>query len=375
MPDVVATMTGAIQAPVHDGSGLSPPPLPALSAKDRHEALGREARPDPGRPVPSGRTSSSPMPRTPTWGPSLTWSRARKREPDGSWTRYRTRAEFLDQIRAIVRAGLLDIMLMSASNTELLIHEGLFKNSPVTPAIRANDTSDIWRMRGAALHDLLRARSARPRSPGRCTAPRHPVPAAPAPISASTRSPSTTTSTPICLRSKPSPISAPTLPRSASAISSGVQPERRFPASLPDVLPAYVNDAIPALPRLRHRADRPQFLKIVYNGPKALEELTSFDPAGDRGVLGGGGRHHPRLPASCFAGRTLRRTRRLVGREISLAETPLAIVATRRAPVAGAGRRRRPCKAYHGELQKQRIKPQRPLEDDMAITEAVLQQR
>ena len=32
-------------------------------------------------------------------------------------------------------------------------------------------------------------------------------------------------------------------------------------------------------------------------------------------------------------------------------------------------------RAYHGELQKQRLKPQRPLdEDDMAITEAVLRQ-
>ena len=40
----------------------------------------------------------------PDMGPSLA-SSGPKREPDGSWTRYRTREEFLDQIRAIVAPG------------------------------------------------------------------------------------------------------------------------------------------------------------------------------------------------------------------------------------------------------------------------------
>ena len=34
-----------------------------------------------------------------------------RQQPDGSWTRYRTRAEFLDQIRAIVRQDIVDVML------------------------------------------------------------------------------------------------------------------------------------------------------------------------------------------------------------------------------------------------------------------------
>ena len=88
----------------------------------------------------------------PDMGPSLS-SSGPKREPDGSWTRYRTREEFLDQIRAIVSQGIVDIMLMSACNTERLCDEGLFSDSPVTPAIRANDTTDIWRVRGGAYHE------------------------------------------------------------------------------------------------------------------------------------------------------------------------------------------------------------------------------
>ena len=53
--------------------------------------------------------------------------------------------EYRDDIRAIVAQGLVDIMLMSASTSELLaIDEGLFVESAVTPAVRMNDTTDIW---------------------------------------------------------------------------------------------------------------------------------------------------------------------------------------------------------------------------------------
>ena len=39
-------------------------------------------------------------------------------------------------------------MLMSAYvNEQLTIKEGLFKNSHVTPAARANDTTDVWAVR------------------------------------------------------------------------------------------------------------------------------------------------------------------------------------------------------------------------------------
>src|SRR5919197_4579513 len=55
------------------------------------------------------------------------------------WTRdefaHRNLPEFLDIIREVVRHGKVDIMLMSASvNEQLTIKEGLFRNSPITPA-------------------------------------------------------------------------------------------------------------------------------------------------------------------------------------------------------------------------------------------------
>src|ERR1700736_3823209 len=64
--------------------------------------------------------------------------------------RYRSLAEFRDIITRIVEEKLVDVMLMSASTSEALtIEKRIFDNSPVTPAARANDTTDIHIVRGS----------------------------------------------------------------------------------------------------------------------------------------------------------------------------------------------------------------------------------
>ena len=63
-----------------------------------------------------------------------------------------TRAEFLDSIEAIVKQDVVDIMLTSVSNLEKLVKRNVFAGTGVKPVIRANDTSDIWRHRGATFH-------------------------------------------------------------------------------------------------------------------------------------------------------------------------------------------------------------------------------
>ena len=63
--------------------------------------------------------------------------------------RFRSLDEYRELIRENVRQGLVDIMLMSAStNAVLTIGERLFDSSHVTPAVRANDTSDVWAAQG-----------------------------------------------------------------------------------------------------------------------------------------------------------------------------------------------------------------------------------
>src|ERR1043165_5327422 len=63
--------------------------------------------------------------------------------------RFRTLAEYRQQIREIIDQGLVDIMLMSASTSEVLaLHERRFDHSTVPPAARANDTTDVHVLRG-----------------------------------------------------------------------------------------------------------------------------------------------------------------------------------------------------------------------------------
>ncbi len=70
-------------------------------------------------------------------------------ESHASELRFRTLAEYRDQIRQVVEQRTVDIMLMSASTNDVLVHqERLFDHSAVTPAARANDSSDIFVVRG-----------------------------------------------------------------------------------------------------------------------------------------------------------------------------------------------------------------------------------
>src|SRR5690606_1931465 len=56
---------------------------------------------------------------------------------------YKTLDDYLKQIREVIKQQLVDIVLLSASNLErLAMKEQLFQNSPITPAARANDTTD-----------------------------------------------------------------------------------------------------------------------------------------------------------------------------------------------------------------------------------------
>src|SRR5215510_14571005 len=53
-------------------------------------------------------------------------------------------------------------------------------------------------------------------------------------------------------------------------------------------IPAFVNDHIIRSLAGVTKCGRPLFLKIAYNGPKALSELVNYDPQLIVGILGGG---------------------------------------------------------------------------------------
>jgi hypothetical protein len=67
-----------------------------------------------------------------------------------SGTGFRSVPAFLDEIRAVVRQGFIDVLLASGSTMDVLAHkEQIFEGSHVTPAVRINDATDIWCQRGA----------------------------------------------------------------------------------------------------------------------------------------------------------------------------------------------------------------------------------
>ena len=219
-------------------------------------------------------------------------------------------------------------------------------------------------MRGAHLpRRSPRARSARPRSRAPCTA--RPTPDAgcrdhrhrPRPLLDHLQQRPRRRHAP---RWRRSPSSAPRPPTCGFKYFLEVFNPNVDTGIDPEVLPHYINDSILRCLAGVHQADRPQFLKIVYNGPKALEELTSFDPSLIVGVLGGGAG----TTRDCFE--LLHQAEKygarvaLFGRKINLAEAPLAIVAMMREVVDGNLSPQEAVRAYHGELQKQRIKPLAP---------------
>jgi len=306
-------------------------------------------------------------------GPSI-WSCGPHRAADGSWSRYRTRAEFLDQIKAIVAQDIVDIMLVSASNLELLTEDGTFANSHVKPAIRANDTSDIWVVRGGTYNRQpsrpFRSASLTRVLNGGLTADKK----------------ATVKLTDLGLYSI-------TFNNDLDADLRSLEAFRDFredAASVgfkyflevfnpnvatgiaPDAVPTYVNDCIARCLAGVVKADRPQFLKIAYGGPKALEELATYDPGLVVGVLGGAAG----TTRDCFE--LLAQAERhgaklaLFGRKINLAESPLDMVATMRQVVDGDLSPPEAVKAYHGTLKKKKIQPTRPLADDSEVTEAAL---
>ena len=68
-----------------------------------------------------------------------------KPQPNDGKSPFKSIQDYRANIRAVVEQGLVDIMLMSVSTSDVLtFRERLFEHSPITPAIRANDTSCLW---------------------------------------------------------------------------------------------------------------------------------------------------------------------------------------------------------------------------------------
>ena len=291
--------------------------------------------------------------------------------PDGPW---RSLAEYRDSIREIVAQGLVDIVLMSASTSEVLaIDEGIFAAGGVTPAVRMNDTTDIWLAAGTGGY---------PRQPA--------LPFA-----------TTTIEQARCGRATGGPVAAgrgvdlglfsitlnddAELDRQMLAayrefridaeqvgfrhflevfLPNAIRPAEGNPRDLPRFLADSVVRVLAGVPR----SGRPLFLKIPYLGPALTEQLAAYDRSLVVGILGGAaGTTHDAFGLLAEARAHGARVA-LFGRKINAAEHPLEFVRHLRLIADGEVGAAEAVRAYHGALGRLGVAPTRSLEADLVRT-------
>jgi hypothetical protein len=280
---------------------------------------------------------------------------------DGSGLK--TKAHYLEAMVDMTKSGLIDIMLMSASSAEALAAKKLFSKSKVTPAVRLNDTTDIWSQRGAAYRNSFSQpfRTARPKDIKRLS-------------DLGLYSVTFTNNLEADLRSLEAYHEFRAEARHAKIRHFLEVFNPAMEIGLKDAsLGEYVNDCIVRCLAGVTSSEYPVFLKMQYNGAKAMAELAAYDPAHlIVGILGGAkGTTRDTFELAAQAERNGARVA-LFGRKINLAEAPLELVRLMRGVIerklgaAGA------VKSYHDYLAKHKIKPERTLADDSQITDPVL---
>jgi hypothetical protein len=275
--------------------------------------------------------------------------------------RYRSRQDYLGDMRAQVAQGDLDILLTSASNGEQLTDEGSLGDE-ITLAVRANDSTDIWNHRGGSY----------PTSPAR---------------------PFRTVDLPAIRSFCDLVLYAVTFNHDLDhdvAVLEAYSAFRREAAALgvrhflevfnpnapiglaPEHIGAFVNDSIVRMLAGVTRAERPLFLKMAYNGGDVLAELVGSDSSLVVGVLGGSA-GTTRDTFELLA-RTESRGGRvaLFGRKIQRAESQLRLVALMRPVLRGALSPADAVRQYHQVLAQDGVSAARTLEADLEVTDPVL---
>jgi hypothetical protein len=194
---------------------------------------------------------------------------------------FKTLAQYRGQIREVVRQELVDIVLLSASNLEqLAMRERIFDNTAITPAGRANDTSDVWVVRGGKYIRLpsrpFRSATIDHIKYGRIDADHsQPVPGAELGLYSVTFTNDLDTDYKALQDFQDFRIEAERkrfryfLEVFNPNVDAGLERKK---------IGAFLNDCIIRTLAGVTSAGRPLFLKIPYNGPGPLEELASYDP-------------------------------------------------------------------------------------------------
>ena len=284
-----------------------------------------------------------------------------RRDATGQIVGARTRPEFLDQIRKVIDQDVVDIMLTSAGNMDVLARGGAFDGRAIQPAFRANETTCVW---------------ANMRHAGYAQTPSRPYRGADLAFAPAK----------LCLYSLTFNNNTEADARALEAYSAFRRDARAagvkhflevFNPNVPDAvgsaeMGAYVTDCIIRLMSSLTSTERPEFLKVAYNGPKAMEELAGHDPSMVVGVLGGAGATHRDTFELIAQSERYGARLALFGRKINQAEDQCHLIHWMRAVADGNVTPEAAVKGYHADLEALGLRPDRTLANDLQITADVL---
>jgi hypothetical protein len=137
-------------------------------------------------------------------------------------------------------------------------------------------------------------------------------------------------------------------------------------------LPDFINDVIVRTLGGVTSRGRPEFLKMVYHGPKAMEELVRYDPHLVVGILGGSSGTTRDAFQLLHDAQKYGAKVALFGRKINNAENQLAFVHFLRLIVEGQVGPVDAVKAYHAVLSRLGLQPHRKLADDLQLTDQAM---
>ena len=271
--------------------------------------------------------------------------------------------DYKKAMEVMTKSKLVDIMLMSASVGESLVEKKMFKGSPVTPAIRMNDTSDIWLMRNSN----YRSTNPRPFRSARIDRVSKLVDLGLFSVTFSKN-----VDFDLAMLNSYRNFRIESLEYKFSHFLEVFNPPIDVGMNN-QKLGDYVNDCIIKAIAGQTKEERPLFLKIAYNGPKAMEELASYDPENLIVGILGGSKGTTRdcfeliYKASKYGAKVA-----LFGRKINLSEDPIGLVQLMRKVVERETTPEEAVKIYHDQLIKKKLIPDRNLKNDLSITDPIL---
>ena len=285
---------------------------------------------------------------------------------------FRTLAEYRQLIRAVAEQGLVDIMLMSASANELLtIQQRLFADSHVTPAIRANDTTDIWLASGSGRYTTQPSRPFRTATIDHAMCGRVECDPNEPRLGADLGLYSITLNNDVELdHATLSAYGEFRLEAETKGFRHFLEifdPNACGDHCPPDI-PRFINDTIARTLAGVTTRGRPLFLKMPYYGPRAMEALVRYDSSLVVGILGGSSGTTFDAFQMLWEAKKHGARAALFGRKINNAEHQLTFIQYLRRLADDEIEPIEAVKAYHADLERLNIHPYRTLEEDLQPT-------